>query len=750
MRTRAFFFVTAILTACTGKAADLLRDAAIIASPEWTAPERQAAQDLRMYLREITGGEIPLVTAAKKAPRIHVGLTPAVRGLLPAVDLDVLRPDEIIIQRVGGDLVLTGERPRGSVLAVYTFLEDMAGVRWWTSTDRRVPHRANLALGNWSHRYAPPFRIRDLYYHDVTANPAFAVQLRLNGQYSHLPEEYGGPVRGLGGGHTYWQLLPQKEYFDSHPEYYAQFGGKRQRVTHPVKTALCLTNRDMRKELIRRASERLRRNPKNHHISVSQGDTFNYCECTACREFVKAHGTPADLVLDMVNQVADELRKEFSDVLVDTFAYQYSQAPPKTVKPRPNVLVRLCSIRANFALPLRSEANRSVIGADLRGWSKLTRELGLWNYVANYRRSVFPLPNIRHQADDLRFFAENKVGWVFEQGENWTGRAGELVELRAWLLGHLLWNPYLDQEALINEFLSGFYGPAAPHIRGYIKLLHDEMARHPEVSLQPYRSGTQEDWLSFRKLLEARECMGSARQAVATDPKLSARVRRAGLSIDFLLLARPELSEAGKLLGAHEIPELDFAALLDDSLALAKASGLKRFAEGGSGGFEEMLRSNIRTPDGIPELCRGLKPKDYVIISSWDFELANLNSQVFAQADPKASSGQSWRMPTTHKNWSIAYRFPFVTTTDTWLPYAAVRCDAVGAALGDAFEFGHYHSTRSGHVDIPAEKIAGKTFHYVPLKPIVPIPRMTLYLAPDKGNPTVPQVYVDRIVLIKQ
>ena len=58
MQTRAFLFVTAILTACAGKAADLLRDAAIITSAEWTVPERRAAQDLRTYLREITGGEI--------------------------------------------------------------------------------------------------------------------------------------------------------------------------------------------------------------------------------------------------------------------------------------------------------------------------------------------------------------------------------------------------------------------------------------------------------------------------------------------------------------------------------------------------------------------------------------------------------------------------------------------------------------------------------------------------------------------
>ena len=54
---------------------------------------------------------------------------------------------------------------------------------------------------------------------------------------------------------------------------------------------------------------------------------------------------------------------------------------------------------------------------------------------------------------------------MFEQGDAGS-RVGDFVRLRAWLISHLMWDPSRDEKALIHEFLEGYYGPAAPHLRG--------------------------------------------------------------------------------------------------------------------------------------------------------------------------------------------------------------------------------------------------------------------------------------------
>ena len=58
---------------------------------------------------------------------------------------------------------------------------------------------------------------------------------------------------------------------------------------------------------------------------------------------------------------------------------------------------------------------------------------------------------------------------MFEQGNREVG--GEFAELRAYLISKLLWNPDVNADSVMNDFLRGYYGAAAKPIRAYI----DEM-----------------------------------------------------------------------------------------------------------------------------------------------------------------------------------------------------------------------------------------------------------------------------------
>ena len=44
------------------------------------------------------------------------------------------------------------------------------------------------------------------------------------------------------------------------------------------------------------------------------------------------------------------------------------------------------------------------------------------------------------------------------------------------VMAEMLWNPTLEPEDLITEFLDGYYADAGPFIRRYMDIMHDSVA----------------------------------------------------------------------------------------------------------------------------------------------------------------------------------------------------------------------------------------------------------------------------------
>src|SRR5207253_10032721 len=112
--------------------------------------------------------------------------------------------------------------------------------------------------------------------------------------------------------------------------------------------------------------------------SVSQNDTFNFCECDECRKVEQQFGgAHSGLYLWFVNQVAEAVEKKHPDKLIDTLAYQFTEAPPRHVRPRRNVRVRLCPIACCQVHPYEEcsfPANIAYV-ENLKAWAKITNTL---------------------------------------------------------------------------------------------------------------------------------------------------------------------------------------------------------------------------------------------------------------------------------------------------------------------------------------------------------------------------------------
>ncbi|HJN15517.1 MAG TPA: DUF4838 domain-containing protein, partial [Armatimonadota bacterium] len=426
---RVLVFALALLGSSAAlHAMELTRDGAsdyVIALRADPIPSEQtAASELQRYLKLVTGAELEIIE----------GDPPADKVILIGGEPEGVGPDGIVIKTDGSVLTLAGARPRGALYAVYTFLEDYVGVRWWSSTEETVPETPTLEIPEIDRVYTPKLRVREAFYRDAFVGE-FAPKLKCNGHFERIPEEYGGHYSIIGWCHTFYQFLPPDAYFDAHPEWYSEISGERRHQGGQ----LCLTNDEMRAEMTKVVLERMRQDPTAGMISLSQNDWHGRCRCEPCKTVEETEGSPAGLLIQFVNAVAEDVEKEFPDFLIETLAYQYTRKAPNSIQPRDNVVIRLCSIECNFAEPLETGPTNEEFKSDIEAWSKVAGKLYIWDYVTNFANFILPHPNHRVLAPNLRFFVRHNTIGLFEQGDAGSS-CSDFPELRAWVLGHLMWD----------------------------------------------------------------------------------------------------------------------------------------------------------------------------------------------------------------------------------------------------------------------------------------------------------------------
>ncbi len=518
--------VHALVLASAGRS-----EAVIVVADDATPPEKHAAEELARFLRQVTGADFAVANGGSEGKgRLLVG--PGAAKLAdPDFSTDGLGSEGIIIRSAGEDLILAGGRPRGTLYAIYTFLEDHVGCRWWSPTAGTIPSRPSLEVGGLDVRYVPPLEYRESFWFSAF-DADWAVRNKCNGQRYPLDDARGGKHVIEGFVHTFYGLIPPDRYFNDHPDWFSEMEGKRKHEH----AQLCLANEEMREELVKNLKARLRRNPQATMASVSQNDWAGYCECERCRAVDAEEGSPAGSMIRFVNAVAEKTEREFPNVAISTLAYQYTQRAPAHVRPRPNVVVWLCSIACSFNLPIKSHARNKPFRDDLEAWSKICDRLYIWDYTTNFRHYIFPHPNLRVLGPNVRLFVENNAKGVFEQGA-YQSPGAEMMELRAWVLAKLLWNPKLDDKKLIDEFLDGYYGLAAPHVRAYLGVLHDTM----QARKQPLGCFEQPDrvFMAGATLMEAWTHLKAAETAVSdADKDLRQRIRVAQMPMLYAFLMK--------------------------------------------------------------------------------------------------------------------------------------------------------------------------------------------------------------------
>lgn len=537
----------------------------VVVAAEAAPATRHAADELVRWLKEITGVELAVVSEAE-APRkreILVGPSQRLKRLDVRLDPAELGQEGYLLRTVGERLVVAGTDPRGTLHAVHGLLEEHLGCRWFTPEVSVIPRRERLVLPALDETRRPAFEYRDVFIRECFDGD-WALRNRLNSSHAGLDAARGGRVEYQGFVHTFDELVPPARYFATHPEYFAEVGGRRLGEG----SQLCCTNAEVVGIVTEEIRRRMRAHPEAKVFSVSQNDRFNDCQCGECRALSQREGSAVAPVLQLVNQVAAAIADEFPDKLVDTLAYQWSRHPPRTMRARENVIVRLCSIECCFAHPLADCPQNAAFVADVVGWSQKCARLWVWDYVTDFAHYLLPFPNHGVLAANVRFFAAHGVTGIFEEG-NYTSPLGEFQALRGYVLAKLLWNPAADERVARDEFLAAVYGPAAEPLRRYLELLPFPAPR-PEIHAGIF-DGVRAAWLGELWQESADELFDAAEEAVAKETTFLTRVRAARLAVDYVALERARGAGA-------TTPEL--AARVRRFFDTARAAGLTAVSEG--------------------------------------------------------------------------------------------------------------------------------------------------------------------------
>ena len=439
----------------------------LVCNPEAMDGEKTAVSELIQYMAQATGYTIPVLGEGESAEfEIVVGSTDRDTEAVVSARSTLVN-DGYALMYENNRLYITGKTARGTVYGIYEFMEKFLGVRFYEADFVVVRDNPVVEIpADLNIVYSPTLQFRHTSWNCVHAGEQslhhrFNIGLRrdLDGGFAYA----GGFV------HTLADLAE---------------------IPYETGVQPCLTDEAVYQTVLKNVRAWLDENPNRKIVSVSQTDSYDYqlgCQCENCLAIDEREGTPMGSLLTFVNRIADDIKDDYPGVYVDTLAYRYTRKAPRTIVPRDNVIIRLCSIECCFVHPIGGDTceNNVAFQQDIIEWSEICEHLFIWDYTTNYAYPSSPFPNLLVLRQNAQFFADHNVIGLYEEGYNGDD-LGEFAELRAYLLGKVAWNPYMTEEeynTLMNEFLQDYYGPGWESVRAYIDRLAEVVAKRSHLDI---------------------------------------------------------------------------------------------------------------------------------------------------------------------------------------------------------------------------------------------------------------------------
>ncbi len=355
-------------------------------------------------------------------------------------------------------LVLAGSAKRGALYAVYNFLEEQLGWRFFAADTEVCNEARSIRIKNLDYTYEHAFEIRDIYWTEAF-DDMFSVKRYQNGEGKRRVLANDNPDSiALGGSES------------MHPNGTHTIAALSETGDHEQP---CLSDETVYQNILKNVIAWLSEDTTRKSIHISQNNNENWCMCEACFEDIDKYGAPAATIIKMLNRLDEDLKAAgYEDITLVTFAYKYSFKCPTGIVCNEDVAVEV--ITNDFCFNHAFDDPDCAINAKrlktLKSWAAICSNLYVWDYSVNFMYYLSPFPNFDVIRDNMRVFNELGAVAMLSQG-NYQTVSPEFGALRTYLLAKLMQNPTMSEEEYnrhMNEFLEAYYGAGWENIRAYI------------------------------------------------------------------------------------------------------------------------------------------------------------------------------------------------------------------------------------------------------------------------------------------
>ena len=466
-----------------------------IVCPSGAAPAAKfAAQELRKYLSESIGADVPLANApGKDRVSILVGT---------GADVSALPRDGFIIRSEGNRIIIAGRDDsrytpgakwapwadyceRATLFGVYDFLERFLGAKFVFPGEGGtvIPKHRTLKVPVMDILDRPDNIVRSISWNTGKwpdqKNAEF--ERKLNNYRLRMQTEYIPNCHGLG------RMAYIERFGKTHPEYFAlkENGTRSNNLSERMGGQLCFSS-NIKEEIYQDAKAWLTgqsaESRKMWHdryksytwdnnavqpgyFNIMPQDGMTPCQCAECKKLSKQKNWASDQVWKLTCDAANRLKKEGVKGCLTQMAYgNHAEIPPFDIPD--NILVMVAPYGPWAAARPDGWKDQEKF---IRGWvKKLNNKVWLWTYVCKYAGTNIPdVPCSTPEAvgkfyadvqkDIFGSYMETDSDYAAFQFFNW------------YVFSKIMWDQNTDTKKLLSETFSALYGPGAKEMEKFFR-----------------------------------------------------------------------------------------------------------------------------------------------------------------------------------------------------------------------------------------------------------------------------------------
>lgn len=511
-------------------------DFVIVLSDEATDYEKYAAEELVLYMQEATNATFPVYTDKEMGISdggkldetqkiISIGKTALFTQSGLKVDQSVIKEEGYIMETLGNVVVLCGGSDYGTLFSVYEFLKQQIEWEPYAVDEIYYKKSINVNLLDFSVKDSPAIDTRYGGWYAAVNDPYFAAKWRA----------YAGRGSMLFSEEKWFQfhplaiLMSPATYGSDHEDWYSRDGAQ----TQP-----CLTSEGYKAQLVENIKTLLLENKPLQYVPLMLNDVpdvsvSTMCTCKDCSNEIEKY-TKTGLFVRWINDITARMlawKEEIGlekEIYFPMAAYYDIYSPPVVVNEKGEfepidescVLnahspVMFCPIGARNEYPWMDEGYNSDTKSDLEGWLVCSEAFIPYFYTDNFFRLCEWTDNIATATANYRLAAELNSVYIFNDASNGAMQGCAFQQMIGYVTTKLEWDPMLDTNELINNFITHYYREASEEVRDYYYLLktHAQIARdNVEITSKKTTRTNETHWMNSGLM---NQCVELLRKGIA-------------------------------------------------------------------------------------------------------------------------------------------------------------------------------------------------------------------------------------------